>query len=74
MSGMIGGEGWNEQGLSGAGTIGSSAPDGIAADDGGRVHLADHSNGRIVSGDDITGAGLVTFGERGNGTGRFQQP
>jgi streptogramin lyase len=47
---------------------------GIALDASGRIYFSDVTNARIVRVDNITGAGWVTFGNRGTGRNQFDLP
>jgi DNA-binding beta-propeller fold protein YncE len=46
----------------------------LAADSKGRIYVTDAPNHRIVRIDDMSGAGMISFGSRGNGVGQFEEP
>jgi streptogramin lyase len=47
---------------------------GIATDRQGRIYVVDAELNAVLRMDDISGAGLVSFGSAGNGIGQFKNP
>jgi len=71
---------WSFFGEQGAGIGQFDRPSGIAVDAGGRIHVADTGNARVVRFDDVGGSGWVTYGQRAGSAaelgeaGRFAEP